>query len=65
VIQTNPLPRVSEPPPRYLCQRQVFFNKSYHPMPWRNSISGPVAPISPVAGGDNTTRPRRHGEKGF
>jgi hypothetical protein len=29
--------------------------------PWRDSISRPVAPASSVAGGDNTTCPRRQG----
>jgi hypothetical protein len=33
----------------------VFFPlKSYHPMPWRDSISRHIAPVSSVAGGDDT-----------
>jgi hypothetical protein len=37
--------------------------KSYHPIPWRDSMSRPIAPpVSSVAGGDDTTRPRRQGE---
>jgi hypothetical protein len=35
--------------------------KNYHPIPWRESISRPISPISLVAGGDDTTRPRRQG----
>jgi hypothetical protein len=31
------------------------FNKNYHPIPWRDSISRPIAPISGAAGGDVTT----------
>jgi hypothetical protein len=31
----------------------TFFLKSYHPIPWRDSISRPIAPISSVAGGDD------------
>jgi hypothetical protein len=30
--------------------------QSYHPIPWPDSISRPIAPISLVAGGDVTTR---------
>jgi hypothetical protein len=29
------------------------------PIPWQDSISRPIAPVSSAAGGDNTTRPRR------
>jgi hypothetical protein len=37
---------------------QMFLSpKSYHPIPWRDSISRPIAPISTVAGGDDTTPP--------
>jgi hypothetical protein len=31
----------------------LFFK--YHPIPWRDSISLPVAPVSSMAGGDDTT----------
>jgi hypothetical protein len=31
---------------------------SYHPIPWRDSISRLIAPVSSRAGGDDTTRPR-------
>jgi hypothetical protein len=39
----------------------IFLNffKSYRPVPWQDSISRPIAPISSVAGGDDTTRPCR------
>jgi hypothetical protein len=30
------------------------FNMSYRPMPWRDSISRPMAPVSSVAGGYDT-----------
>jgi hypothetical protein len=40
-----------------------FIFKKYHPIPWRDSISRPIAPISSVAGGDVTTRPIRQGER--
>jgi hypothetical protein len=33
--------------------------QNYHSMPWRDSISRRIAPVSSVAGGDDTTRPRR------
>jgi hypothetical protein len=33
--------------------------KSYHPVPWRDSISRSIAPVYSVTGGDDTTRPRR------
>jgi hypothetical protein len=32
-------------------------------MPWRDSISRPIAPVSSVAGGADTTAPRREGTK--
>jgi hypothetical protein len=35
--------------------------KNYQPIPWRDSISRPIAPVSSVECGDDTTRPRRHG----
>jgi hypothetical protein len=28
---------------------------SYHPISWRDSISRPIAPVSLVVGGDDTT----------
>jgi hypothetical protein len=40
----------------YVCQH-------YHPMPWRDSISQPIAPVSLVSGGDDITRPRRQGKR--
>jgi hypothetical protein len=40
------------------CENQVFF-KTQNPIPWRESISRPVALISSATGGDITTRPRR------
>jgi hypothetical protein len=36
--------------------------KSYDQIPCRDSISRPITPVSSVAGGDNTTRPRRQGK---
>jgi hypothetical protein len=37
--------------------RSTFYCfKNYHPILWRDSISRPIAPISSVAGGDDTTR---------
>jgi hypothetical protein len=39
----------------------TFFLKSYHLTPWRDSISRPIALL--VAGGVDTTRPRRQGIK--
>jgi hypothetical protein len=38
-----------------------FFLKSDHPIPWRDSISRPIAPVSSVAGRDDTTRLCRQG----
>jgi hypothetical protein len=36
--------------------RQVYKNiNNYHLIPWRDSISGPIAPVSTVAGGDDVT----------
>jgi hypothetical protein len=35
----------------FLC-RVFFFPKNYHPIPLRDSISLPLAPISSMAGGD-------------
>jgi hypothetical protein len=32
-------------------------NYSYHPILWRDSILRPIAPVSSMAGGDDTTRP--------
>jgi hypothetical protein len=48
---------------RISFQRQIFLfeNKNCHPIRWRDSISRPMAPVSPVAGGDDTTRPGSHG----
>jgi hypothetical protein len=34
---------------------------SYHSIPWRDSISRPIAPISSAPGEDDSTRPRRQG----
>jgi hypothetical protein len=34
-----------------------FFLKSYHPIPWRDSILPPIATVSSVAGRDDTTLP--------
>jgi hypothetical protein len=42
-----------------------FFNTfilNYHPIPRRDSISRPIAPVSSVAGGDDTRRLRRPGQ---
>jgi hypothetical protein len=36
-----------------------LFKRYSHPIPWRDSISRPIAPVSSVAGGDDTTWPRR------
>jgi hypothetical protein len=42
-----------------------LFVKSFHPTPWRDSISRPIAPITSVAGGEtNGTTPRAAGAKG-
>jgi hypothetical protein len=35
--------------------------QNYHPVPWRDSISRPIAPVSSVAGGDDTASLRRQG----
>jgi hypothetical protein len=35
--------------------------KSYHLIPWQDSISRPIAPVSAEADADDLTRPRRHG----
>jgi hypothetical protein len=32
---------------------------NYHPIPWRDSISRPITPVSSVAGGDDPTRPHQ------
>jgi hypothetical protein len=37
----------------------AYSKKLYHPIPRRDSISRPIAPVSSVAGGEDTTRPRR------
>jgi hypothetical protein len=37
----------------------TFILKRHHPMPWWDSISRPIVPVSLVAGRDNTTRPCR------
>jgi hypothetical protein len=39
---------------------KIFF-ESYHITPWQGSISRPIVPVSLMAGGDDTTRPRRRG----
>jgi hypothetical protein len=31
-------------------------------LPWRDSISRPIAPVSSKTGGDDTTRPRSQGQ---
>jgi hypothetical protein len=43
------------------CERSKLFLTTCHPIPWRDSISRPIAPVYSVAGGDDTTRPRRQG----
>jgi hypothetical protein len=35
--------------------------KGYHPLPWRDSISRPIAPVYLVADGDDITILRRQG----
>jgi hypothetical protein len=40
-------------------ENETSILKSYHPRPRRDSISRPIAPVSSVAGRDDTTRPRR------
>jgi hypothetical protein len=42
--------------------REVFFLKGYHPIPWWDSISRPMAPVSSVVGGDDTPSPLRQGK---
>jgi hypothetical protein len=37
------------------CDKQWFVYKSYHTVPPRDSISQPIAPISSMAGGADTT----------
>jgi hypothetical protein len=37
----------------------VFYNKRYNYMPWLDAVSRPLAPVSSVAGGEDT--PRRQG----
>jgi hypothetical protein len=44
-----------------LFTENPFFNKSYLLIPWRDSISRPIALVSSVAGADGTSRPRRQG----
>jgi hypothetical protein len=53
---------------RKFCEMDAFFYSkrkksldflNYHPIPWRDSISRLIAPVSSVAGGDFTIRPRR------
>jgi hypothetical protein len=33
----------------------LFYLLNYNPIPWRDSISRPIAPVSSVAYGDDTT----------
>jgi hypothetical protein len=42
---------------------KIFYKNflNYHPNPRRDSISRSIAPVSSVANGDYTTRPRRQG----
>jgi hypothetical protein len=42
-----------------------FFKKNYYPKPLWDSISRPIAQISSVAGGDNTTGTPRKGSLGM
>jgi hypothetical protein len=53
--------------PRCIVYQQPFwkFFKLPSYLPWRDSISRPIAPISSVACGDDTTRPRRQGIETF
>jgi hypothetical protein len=41
--------------------REKSGNPEINPIPWRDSITRPIAPVSLVAGGDDTTGPRRQG----
>jgi hypothetical protein len=43
-------------------KKYFFVFKSYHPIPWRDSISRPIDPVTSVAGGGDMTRPRRKGK---
>jgi hypothetical protein len=43
-------------------KKKTFKKATYHPIPWRDSISRPIDPVSSVADGDNSARPRRQGE---
>jgi hypothetical protein len=43
---------------QYIFFTYTSLNKYYHPIPWRDSISRPIAPKST----DDTTRPRRQGQ---
>jgi hypothetical protein len=42
---------------KYIVADNVL-KATYHPVPWRDSISRPIAPVSTVAGGDDITRRR-------
>jgi hypothetical protein len=48
----------------YLKLFTIFLKKQppYVCVPWLDTISRPLASISPVGGGENTTRPRRQGQ---
>jgi hypothetical protein len=42
-------------------QQFFLFLKSDHPIPWRDSILPPTAPVSTVAGGDDSSSPCHQG----
>jgi hypothetical protein len=48
-------------PQEIFAQNPFYYLQSYHSIPWRDSISRPIATVSSVAGVDETTRPRRQG----
>jgi hypothetical protein len=54
-VETIPLHRPHRP------RVQHFFKTTTLGIPWRDLISRPIALVSSVAGGDDTTRPHRKG----
>jgi hypothetical protein len=43
----------------FLDDQVIALFLNYHPLPWRDSISRPLVPVSLVEGGDDTTPPGR------
>jgi hypothetical protein len=42
-------------------EKNIFFQKNYHSILLRDSISRPTAPVNTMSGGDDTIRPSRQG----